>query len=122
MSRSARHFLDLLDVELEDICSDLREMEDLMRTRIAASDLTEYVFQENSAFLEYEIACISRLRTAIRNHAFDPADDLDASAAEVLRLCTAETRRMQMPPSICLLVGRRIRKLMQFLNTTESPD
>ncbi|TVR06850.1 MAG: hypothetical protein EA403_00395 [Spirochaetaceae bacterium] len=106
MSRSARHFLDLLDVELEDICADLREMEELMRTRIAASDLTEYVFQENSALLEFEIACISRLRIAIRNHAFEPDADIDAASAEVIQLCAHETRRMQMP----------------FLNSGETTD
>lgn len=119
MSRSARHFLDLLDVELEDICADLRAMEDVMRDRIAASDLTAYVYQENSALLELEIACISRLRTAIKNTAFDPTADIAETADEVRRLCTGETRRMQMPPAICVMVNRRLQRLVQFLDSQD---
>lgn len=120
MSRSTRHFLDLLDVELEDICADLRAMEDVMRGRIAARELTAYVYQENTALLELEIGCISRLRTTIKNFEFDLSADLETTAQEVRGLCAAETRRIQMPPAICVFVDRRVRKLVQFLERTET--
>lgn len=119
MSRSTRHFLDLLDVELADICADLREMEDLMRVRIDARDLTPYVYQENTALLELEIACITRLRIAVRNASFPPDTDLDAAAREISRLCAEETQRTQMPPAICIFVNRRITRVLQYLNRQE---
>lgn len=120
MSRSARHFVSLLRVELEDIKSDLRTMEELLVNRIGCREITDYVYNENTALLEREIAGVDRLRVLLEGL---PQEELDLPIEELTRRLEerlgTEIRRRQIPEAVHPLVLRRLRKVASFLGAEE---
>ncbi|TVR71136.1 MAG: hypothetical protein EA427_04690 [Spirochaetaceae bacterium] len=116
MSRSTRHFLDLLDVELADVAADLREVEVVMRERLRTQSLTPYVFQQNAALLEREVEGINRLRSLLRSHPFDPDADLTVTAGSVREVIRREIGHLHLPQALSSLLERRIQKLLDYVD------
>lgn len=120
MSRSARHLVSLLKVELEDVKADLRTMEELLVSRIGCREITDYVYNENTALLEREIAGVDRLRVlldALPQEELElPVEDLTQRLEERLGV---EIHRRQIPEAVHPLVLRRLRKVASFLGAEE---
>jgi len=120
MSRTSRHFISLLKVEFEDIKSDLQEMEELLISRIGQKEITDYVYNENTALLEREIAGVDRLRSLLDQisgeELEEPVEDL---AARLEARFTEEIRRRQIPEAVRHLLVRRLRKVAGYLGSQE---
>lgn len=120
MSRSSLHFVSLLTVEMEDIKSDLRSMEELLVSRIGLHQITDYVYNENTALLEREIAGVDRLQSLLSDLAPEelsrPVDEL---AVHLEARLIEEIRRRQIPKAVEHLVVRRLRRVASFLESDE---
>lgn len=116
MSRTTRHFLALLGVELEDVAADLREVEEVMRDRLKRHTMTPYVFQQNAALLESEIEGIRRICLLIRDYPFEPDADLPETVKNARAVIRGEIQRLQLPHALASLLERRIQKLLEYVD------
>lgn len=120
MSRTSRHFVSLLKVEFEDIKSDLRSMEELLVSRIGLRQITDYVYNENTALLEREIAGVDRLRSLLETLAPEELENpVEELAVRLEARMSEEIRRRQIPEAVRPLVIRRLRKVAGFLEAEE---
>ena len=120
MGRSSRHLVSLLKVELEDVKSDLRILEGILVSRIGLREITDYVYNENTALLEREIAGVDRLRATLDSLT---QEELDLPVEEFAPLLQAklswEIGRRQIPEAVRPLVLRRLNKVVTFLTPEE---
>ena len=120
MSRTSRHFVSLLKVEFEDIKSDLRAMEELLVSRIGLRQITDYVYNENTALLEREIAGVDRLRALLDALTCEELDyPMEELATRLETRFAEEIRRRQIPEAVHPLVTRRLHKVAGFIGAEE---
>ncbi|MFW6339142.1 MAG: hypothetical protein ACOC25_09440 [Alkalispirochaetaceae bacterium] len=120
MSRTSRHFISLLKVEFEDIKSDLRAMEELLVSRIGLRQITDYVYNENTALLEREIAGVDRLRSLLDALSCEELDyPVEELAVRLEARFAEEIRRRQIPEAVHPLVTRRLHKVAGFIAAEE---
>lgn len=123
MSRTSRHFISLLKVEFEDIKSDLRSMEELLVNRIGLREITDYVYNENTALLEREIAGVDRLRSLLDQVSCEELEEpVDELAVRLEARFTDEIRRRQIPEAVRPLIIRRLRKVAGYLASEEMAE
>ena len=123
MSRTSRHFISLLKVEFEDIKSDLRSMEELLVNRIGLREITDYVYNENTALLEREIAAVDRLRSLLDQLSCEELEEpVDELAVRLETRFTDEIRRRQIPEAVRPLIIRRLRKVAGYLASEEMAE
>lgn len=123
MSRTSRHFISLVKVEFEDIKSDLRSMEELLVNRIGLREITDYVYNENTALLEREIAGVDRLRSLLDGISCDELEEpVEELAARLEARFTEEIRRRQIPEAVRPLIIRRLRKVAGYLGSEEMAE
>jgi hypothetical protein len=123
MSRTSRHFISLLKVEFEDIKSDLRAMEELLVSRIDLRQITDYVYNENTALLEREIAGVDRLGSLLEKLSPEELEEpVEELAPRLEARFTEEIRRRQIPEAVRPLIIRRLRKVAGYLAGEEVTD
>lgn len=123
MSRTSRHFVSLLKVEFEDIKSDLRAMEELLVSRIDLRQITDYVYNENTALLEREIAGVDRLRSLLEQISCEELEEpVEELAPRLEARFTEEIRRRQIPEAVRPLIIRRLRKVAGYLGSEEMAE
>ena len=109
------HLLRLLDAELIDAEDDIRDFEEVLRERISAREITNYVYRENTALLEWELHAIERIRSRIK--LIDPKQfpDLSALRSEIESLVHDQVEHHEAPRAIESIVVRRLQKLLSYV-------
>ncbi len=107
--------LRLLDAELLDAEEDIRDLELTLSRRFASMEITPYVYQENSAVLEWELHGLARVRSVL--HAVQPSEyaettDLVAAIHEMLR---DQVDHHGMPGAVESIVRRRLTRLLPLV-------
>jgi hypothetical protein len=115
VSVTARHFLNLVQVELEDIKDDIRALENLLCERVNCREITAYVYKENTALLEHEFAAINSLIKSFRSFQNDEDTDVDNVAAKLKKFVVDECKRLHHQEAVPRLVERKIEKVLNFI-------
>lgn len=112
---SRKHFLRLLKAELEDLSEDIELLELRYRVRYDSSQIGEYVFRENDAFLRREkdsIANFSKIVDGIDPALYKSVTELEAHLMDRSRELVAS---FEDPEAIFILLKRKIDKIHTYM-------
>lgn len=112
-------FLRLLNAELEDCEEDLRDLDELLRQRLATREITDYVFWENDALLQREIRALESIRAAVGRLQMQggvaPGDPVEKIASAALQTAQAQVVQHEYPLAVLPLIERRIQRIRDYL-------
>ncbi len=107
-------FLKAVHAEFEDLLRDLAHMEARFKAEFERLKIGQYVFLENTAFLQKERDCVELLMKEIDD--MDPASYPGAKEVTdgALEIVKGQIRDMEYPPAIEALVRRKLAKASRY--------
>ncbi len=119
MRKKAGLLLGLVGSELNDLLEDIKDLESLYLDRYEKSEISNYVFLENSAMLEKEMKCIERLKGRLGAFGPETADSLEGLAEAVKADFLKELDVDAAPEALGQMVVRRIDKALRYCASKE---
>ncbi len=114
MEHGRESFLKTVHAEFEDLLNDLAHMEARIKAEFERLNIGQYVFLENTAFLQKERDCVELLMKEIDG--MDPTrypEPKDVSEG-ALELVKRHIHEMEYPPAIETLVKRKLAKASRY--------
>ncbi|MBU0936708.1 MAG: hypothetical protein KKI09_12960 [Spirochaetes bacterium] len=120
MSVTTAHYLSLLKVELRDLLEDISIVEDQLRKRFEAAEISSYVYRENDVVLRREMESIENFLPLIDAIRPDLYKDTELLVPVLLAELGIQLKRNGGPEAVVELVKRKMLKLSEFLRTLDS--
>lgn len=119
MDQRNRRFLKIVTVEIDDIQDDLELLVNTLTQRYQDGAITEYVYNENLAFLRHEMRGSRSVREAVAS--IDPSccEDLDALVAHIKERVKEHVHNHDLAKAIELMVDRKLDKVHDYVKQSE---
>jgi hypothetical protein len=116
MVSKAELFILMFRAEIEGSLEDAKALIELCEKRFKNEEITNYVYSENEAFLAKESAELKGLLAHLET--IDPAKYLKAEdiALEIDNMIKRKVDDYEDPEVIYMIVGRKIKKILTYLN------
>jgi len=119
MPENLRHFIRLLIAELQDLSEDLTLIDDVLRQRFEAGEITAYVYRENDALLRRERDSITNMMKVVDGIDTSIYKDSAELEAELLGLEQHVVQSLGEPEAVVLFLKRKIDKIRSYLSSGE---
>lgn len=113
--------LRLLEAELLDAEEDIRDLERTLAERFAALEITDHVYRENNALLEWELSGLARVRRVLTELPLGDINDPDELADRIAGAVHDQVEHHGIPGAVESIVGRRLTRLLPLVNAPASP-
>ena len=116
MAASAEFLVKILQLELKEVEHDLNGLKDLYSNRHNSSEITNYVFLENTALLQLELDSIHSIGTLLEEIVVDetlPPHDLLNSIDDFIK---KEIKEKQFSDAIYNFVKSKLTKVSKYLD------
>jgi hypothetical protein len=116
MVSRAELFIIMFRAEIENSLEDARVLIELYERRFKSEEITNYVYNENEAFLARETSGLKGLLALLDS--FDPAKFSKAEdiALEIDSMIKRRVKDYEDPEAIYAIVSRKIKKILAYLN------
>ena len=115
MHNQQEAFLKILLLELYDLESDLKALQEEYRDKHDHEIITNYVFYENIALLQRELFGIDSFVEDIKKLAPVNYATLDEMVATITELLEDRVREKCLVPAVLHLVSRKVKKAAQYV-------
>jgi hypothetical protein len=113
-------FITLLRAELEDTIEGIEQLSFIMENRLNKGEITNYVYNENEAFLNREIAGLEKLLPLLESVDIEAGKDIKALAFQTGNMLQIKANTADDPRVITEIINRKIKKVLKYL--TEEPE
>jgi hypothetical protein len=107
--------LNILRIELQTVEHDLKSLAALYNERKRENSISEYVFLENTAFLDYEFRCIEHLLSDMKEFRYDRSLDIQQIIPDFLDFVHRRVSEKQYPEAVSFIVRQKIDKILRYL-------
>ncbi|MBN2445060.1 MAG: hypothetical protein JXJ04_27135 [Spirochaetales bacterium] len=109
-------FLKILQIEMEDLESDIEYLIERLKQRSEKQEITDYVFMQNLAVLKNQICGISSFMKIVDS--IDPNDykDIESFLCDVKARFTARIDEYGLGSGIYTLIQRKIDKVYMYIH------
>jgi len=114
MSESRQKFLKILRIELEDLIDAVEALVDRHRKRLEAGEITDYVFNENSALLTCEKKALQHFLTELGRIDWAISKTLEELAAVVNKSFEDFLKEHEYFPALKEFVQKKIKKVLDY--------
>ncbi len=108
--------LRLLEAELLDAEEDIRDLERTLAQRFAALEITDHVYRENNALLEWELHGLARIRRVLTEIPITDIADLDTLTERITTAVRDQVEHHGLPGAVESIVGRRLARLLPLVS------
>ncbi|MFP4154014.1 MAG: hypothetical protein ACLFSV_14300 [Alkalispirochaeta sp.] len=109
----------LLDAELLDAKDDIRDLEEVLRARSEAREITNYVYQENNALLELELHSLERIRSQLGKISPESFGTVDELVAAIKEMVHDQVLHHDVPGAVESIITRRLARITDYLDCGE---
>lgn len=102
--------------ELEDLQIDLEDLKVGLKARRGLSEITEYVYLENTALIQNELNSLKTLVKDIQTSHLDENKTYEVLLESLKSLLKEETRAYQFPGVVLALTERKLEKVVKYIN------
>jgi hypothetical protein len=102
--------------EIENSIEDVTALADLYEKRFKSDEITNYVYNENEAFLAKEIAGLRSLLTYLETVSPEKFSGAEVLALEIDNMIKRKTEVYEDPGAVYGIVSRKIKKILTYLN------
>jgi hypothetical protein len=108
-------FITLFRAELEDAVEGLEQLSQTMEKRLHAGEITNYVFNENTALLANEISSIKNLIPLLDTVDYDSFENCEALVKSTGNMLQMKAELMDDPHAVVEIIIRKLKKVMAYL-------
>lgn len=116
MHNRKKCFLQILEIELEDLREDIDLLIDHCRQEEHDGHLTEHVFFSNIALFRNEERGLDQFLTIVHETSPDQFSDMEALIRHIKDAFAEKIRECGLAPFIDTLVERKIEKVIRYVN------
>ena len=116
MSVSLEFLVKIFQLELKEVENDLNILKDLYANRHDKSEITHYVFQENTALLQSELNSIHQISKVISDIKIDHIDSPERLLEYIDVLVKKEIDKKQYSDAIYNFVKSKLIKVSKYLD------
>jgi len=116
MAVSLEFLVNMLKLELKEVEQDLMNLEQLYRSRHDSSEITHYVFFENSAVLKSEIDSIHRIGVLLENFVADDYSSPENLLEELETYIAKIVRERQFSNAVQSFAKSKLGKVRKYLD------
>jgi hypothetical protein len=102
--------------EIENSIEDVTALADLYEKRFKSEEITNYVYNENEAFLTNEIAGLRSLLTYLETISTEKYSNAEELASEIDNMIKRKAEVYEDPGAVYGIVSRKIKKILTYLN------
>jgi len=115
MMRTSR-LIRLLDAELLDAKDDIRDLEEVLRARSEAREITNYVYRENNALLELESHSLDRLRARLSEFSPETYGTVEELVTAITNMVHDQVLHHGVPGAVESIISRRLARITAYLD------
>ncbi|MDR2758447.1 MAG: hypothetical protein LBB78_03615 [Spirochaetaceae bacterium] len=108
-------FLTMFQAEMEDSHGDVLYLSGVNESRFKNGEITNYVYNENKAFLAHEASGIKELITYIGTINAENYKDVEEMASSVGELLKTRAKEQDDPQAVYGIISRKIKKVMKYI-------
>ncbi|MDR0590115.1 MAG: hypothetical protein LBG25_06175 [Spirochaetaceae bacterium] len=108
-------FLTMFQAEMEDSYGDVLYLSQVNENKFKNGDITNYVYNENKAFLVHEASGIKELIAYIGTINADDYQDIEEMAAAVGELLKSRAKEQDDPQVVYGIIARKIKKVLTYI-------
>jgi hypothetical protein len=108
-------FLTMFQAEMEDSYGDVLYLSGVNETRFKTNEITNYVYNENKAFLDHEASGFKELIAYIGALNADEYRDVEEMALEVDTLLKKRIEEQDNPQAVYGIISRKIKKVLKYI-------
>jgi ATP-dependent protease Clp ATPase subunit len=116
MSVSSGFLVKILQLELKEVENDLNGLKDLYSSRHNNSDITNYVFLENTALLQSELQSIHRIGTQLKMMEIDPKLSPKEILDSIDQFIKKEVEKKHYSVAIYNYIKLKLEKVSKYLD------
>ena len=116
MSVSLGFLVKILQLELKEVENDLNGLKDLYSSRHDSSEITHYVFRENSALLQSELNSIHQIGVLLEDVKIDESLSPDEFLGSIEDFITKQIRERQYSKAIYNYVKLKLAKVSKYMD------
>lgn len=105
----------LLNIELEDLQGDIKDIQNVQTDRLKKGEITNYVFLGNMSFLKREFDSIAKIREYIDQHLSSDEIRQEELVAELEHICRDFTLGLQIPAAVYTVIQKKIDKVLLYM-------
>ena len=112
MKQKIERYLKILKIELEDLVDDIKDAEEILKTRLEERKITDYVYLENLSFFNAELAGVKKLEKEIdKLQGFESLDDLSKYLNDFIK---KRVKEADLPDAVYILIKRKLDKIQKY--------
>jgi hypothetical protein len=115
MPERKKLFLTMFQAEMEDSYGDVLYLSSVNEGRFSSGEITNYVYNENKAFLEREAAALKALIACIDTIKVEDYKDVGETAAKVDEFLKTRAREQDEPQAVYGIISRKIKKVLKYI-------
>jgi hypothetical protein len=115
MSGGAKLFLTMFHAELEGSLEDIRSLAAVYEKKFKGGEITNYVYNENEAFLSREIMSLRRFIAYIESVSVDAYKTVDGLVADIENVVKKGVTEFSDPEAMYQIISRKIQKILAYL-------
>ena len=108
-------YIMILEIELDDLVSDIELLMEKYRKRNESEEITDYVFLENLAVLKNQICGLSSLRKIVEEIDESAYGAVDEFVDDISGRFRARIEECDLSPSIFQMVKRKLEKVKTYV-------
>lgn len=110
-----KFFLTMFQAEMEDSLGDVLYLSEFNENRFKNNEITNYVYNENKAFLEHEVSGLKELVVYIGTINAEDYKDVAEMAAGVEKLLKKWIKEQDEPQAVYGIISRKIKKVLKYI-------
>ncbi|MDR1318042.1 MAG: hypothetical protein LBJ90_00325 [Treponema sp.] len=118
--RKRKLFIRFLRAELEDTIEGIEQLSFVLESRLQKGEITNYVYNENKAFLNREIAGLRKLLPLLEGVDIEAGKDINTLALETGNMLQLKANAADDPQVVTEIINRKIKKVLNYI--TEQPE
>jgi hypothetical protein len=108
-------FILLLRAEIEDVIEGIEQLSFVMENRLNKGEITNYVYNENEAFLTQELSGLKKLLPLIEGVDIGVCKDVNTLALETGNMLQIKAKAADDPRVILEIIDRKIKKVLRYI-------
>ena len=116
MRKINKHFLQILEVEMEDLQEDLNDMISLGRDQLNSGEITERVYMSNTSLFQNEKSGINEFMHIIKTTIPDNFDSLEELISYLKKELETLIKGEGIAPAIEIFIERKMLKVTKYVS------
>lgn len=117
MKQLMKKYIQILDIELDDLEADIELLIDEYISKGESQKITKYVLLENLAVLKNEMCGIEHFKKMLKEMNPDDYTDIDKFVKDVENKFRSYIKRGGLVEAVYSLVERKIQKVLKYIET-----